>query len=92
MSGSVSPTTVEIDVYGYLGSTQVATTLGAATGLPTGMTAPISGSGTTSAKYTITVASHSTFGGAGVNLLPAHSLPTLITVNGQTFNKVFFMG
>ncbi|MCK9482485.1 MAG: hypothetical protein M0R38_12155 [Bacteroidia bacterium] len=84
VSGSVSPTTVEIDVYGYLGSTQVATTLGAATGLPTGMTATISGSGTTSAKYTITVASASTFGGVNSGTV---TLP--ITVNGQTFNKVF---
>lgn len=73
---------IRVDVYAYKGATRIAATLGAATGLVTGITATPSGSGTTDAYYTIAVTTALTSADSGVITLP-------ITVGGIVYNKTF---
>ena len=71
----------ECAVIAYKGATQVAATLGTITGAPTGMTVTPSGSGTTSAKFTVAVTTSMTTKN-GVLTVP-------VTVDGKTFNMKF---
>lgn len=74
-----------IQIYGYRGSTQVATTVGTISGLPSaGMTATISNNGKTNTSITIavTTALTSSIANNGVLTIP-------ITVAGKTINKTF---
>lgn len=84
-SGIPTATNIVLDVFGYKGSIQSATTVGTITGLPSaGMTATIASNNTTSTKITISVTSAltSTIADSGVLTIP-------ITVNGHTINKKF---
>lgn len=74
-----------IQVYGYQGSTQIATKVGTISGLPsTGMTAAINNNNSVNASITITVttALTSSIANNGVLTIP-------ITVGNKTINKVF---
>lgn len=74
-----------IQIYGYQGSTQIATTVGTISGLPSaGMTATISNNGKTNTSITVavTTALTSSVANNGVLTIP-------ITVAGKTFNKTF---
>ena len=68
-------------VVAYKGATQVAATIGTITGVPTGMTVTPSGSGTTSAKFTVAVTTSMTTKNG--------TLSVPVTVDGKTFNMVF---
>lgn len=74
-----------IQIYGYQGSTQIATTVGTISGLPSaGMTATINNNGKTNTSITVavTTALTSSIANNGVLTIP-------ITVAGKTFNKTF---
>lgn len=74
-----------IQIYGYQGSTQMATTVGTISGLPSaGMTATISNNGKTNTSITVAVTTKltSSIANNGVLTIP-------ITVAGKTFNKTF---
>lgn len=74
-----------IQIYGYQGSTQIATTIGTISGLPSaGMTATINNNGKTNTSITVavTTALTSSVANNGVLTIP-------ITVAGKTFNKTF---
>lgn len=74
-----------IQIYGYQGSTQTATTVGTISGLPSaGMTATINNNGKTNTSITVavTTALTSSIANNGVLTIP-------ITVAGKTFNKTF---
>ena len=73
--------TAACGVVAYKGATQVAATIGTISGLVTGLTAPISSNGTTSAKFTAT-ATTSLATRSGVLTVP-------VTVDGKTFTKQF---
>ena len=85
LNGVPIPKTIEIEVTGLKGATQVPTTVGAITGFPsTGMSVSTSNNNTTSTKIVIGVNAQltSSIADAGVLNIP-------ITVNGRTINKVF---
>lgn len=69
------------EVIAYKGTTRVAATIGTISGLPTGMTAPITSNGTTSAYFSPTVTTSMTTTG-GTLTIP-------ITVDGKSFTKNF---
>lgn len=69
------------EVIAYKGTTKVAATIGTISGLPTGMTAPITSNGTTSAYFSPTVTTSMATKG-GVLTIP-------ITVDGKSFTKNF---
>jgi hypothetical protein len=74
-----------IQIYGYQGSTQIATTVGTISGLPSaGMTATINNNGKTNTSITVavTTALTSSIANNGVLTIP-------ITVAGKTINKTF---
>lgn len=73
--------TAVCNVVAYKGATQVAATIDTISGLVTGLTAPISGNGTTSAKFTAT-ATTSLVTRSGVLTVP-------VTVDGKSFTKQF---
>lgn len=73
--------TAVCNVIGYKGATQVAVTIGTISGLVTGLTAPISSNGTTSAKFTAT-ATTALVTRSGVLTVP-------VTVDGKSFTKQF---
>lgn len=78
-------TSVTLDVVGYKGSVKSATTVGTISGVPSaGMTATVTGNGTTNTKLTIGVTSALTSDIAdyGILIIP-------VTVNGHTINKIF---
>ena len=84
-SGIPTATSIVLDVFGYKGSIQSATTVGTITGLPSaGMTATIASNNTTSTKITISVTSSLTSDVADSGVL---TIP--VTVNGHTINKKF---
>ena len=83
--GIPTETSIVLDVVGYKGSIQSATTVGTITGLPSaGMTATVSSNGTTSTKIMVAVTSALTSSVADYGVL---TIP--ITVNGHTINKKF---
>lgn len=71
----------ECYVVTYKGAAQVGATIGTITGQPTGMTTSISGNGSTSAKFTVTVTTSMTSRN-GVLTVP-------VTVDGKTFQMKF---
>lgn len=74
-----------IQIYGYQGNTQVATTVGTISGLPSaGMTATINNNGKTNTSITVAVTTTltSSIANNGVLTIP-------VTVAGKTFNKTF---
>lgn len=74
-----------IQIYGYQGSTQMVTTVGTISGLPSaGMTATISNNGKTNTTITVavTTALTSSIANNGTLTIP-------VTVAGKTFNKTF---
>ena len=76
---------VTIQVYGYQGNTQVATTVGTISGKPSaGMTTTINNNGQTNTSITVavTTALTSSIANNGVLTIP-------VTVVGKTFNKTF---
>ena len=73
--------TAVCNVVAYKGATQVAATIGTISGLVTGLTAPISSNGTTSAKFTAT-ATTALVTRSGVLTVP-------VTVDGKNFTKQF---
>lgn len=82
-SGIPTATSIVLDVVGYKGSVQSATTVGTISGLPSaGMTATIASNSTTSTKITIAVTEALTSADYGVLTIP-------VTVNGYTINKKF---
>ena len=83
--GVPTETSIVLDVIGYKGSIQSATTVGTISGLPSaGMTATIASNGTTSTKITVAVTSALTSNIADYGVL---TIP--ITVNDHTINKRF---
>ena len=72
---------VKCDVIAYKGAARVAATIGDITGEPSGMTTSISGNGSTTAAFTVSVTSVLTTGN-GILKIP-------ITVDGQSFTKNF---
>ena len=72
---------VKCDVIAYKGAARVAATIGDITGEPSGMTTSISGNGSTTAAFTVSVTSAFTTGN-GILKIP-------ITVDGQSFTKNF---
>lgn len=74
-----------IQIYGYQGNTQVATTIGTISGLPSaGMTATINNNGKTNTSITVAVTTALTSSVANNGTL---TIP--VTVAGKTFNKTF---
>lgn len=73
--------TTKCEVIAFKGTTQVPSTIGTITGLPTGMTAPISNNGTESAYFSPTVTTSMT-SKSGTLTIP-------ITVDGVLFTKYF---
>ena len=73
--------TTKCEVIAFKGTTQVPSTIGTITGLPTGMTAPISNNGTKSAYFSPTVTTSMTSKN-GTLTIP-------ITVDGVSFTKYF---
>lgn len=69
------------EIIAYKGTTRVAATIGTISGLPTGMTAPISNNGTTTAFFSPTVTT-SMKTASGILTIP-------ITVDGKSFTKNF---
>lgn len=83
--GTPTETSIVLDVVGYKGSIQSATTVGTISGLPSaGMTATVSSNGTTNTKITVAVTSALTSSVADYGTL---TIP--VTVNGHTINKKF---
>ena len=83
--GVPTDASVTLDVIGYKGSIKSATTVGTISGVPSaGMTATVTGNGTTNTKLTIGVTSALTSDIAdyGILIIP-------VTVNGHTINKIF---
>ena len=74
--------TLEVPVYGFKGTTQVATSIGTITGAPAGMTTYISGQSSTSNKFTLSIATTLTSVNRGELTIP-------ITVEDITINKKF---
>lgn len=68
-------------IVAYKGATQVVATIGAISGMPSGMTAAVSGNGTTAAKFTVSVTTALT--------QRQGTLSVPVTVDGKTFDKVF---
>ena len=71
----------ECGVIAYKGASQIAASIGTITGMPTGMSVTVSNNNTTSAMFTVTVATTMTTRN-GVLSVP-------ITVDGQSFTKEF---
>lgn len=80
-SGQADATSINIDIMGYTGSTQVNTQIGKIFGLPTGMTMKINNNGTVNSNITVSVTSSLTTS-QGVVIIP-------ITANGITVEKSF---
>ena len=81
--GVPTATNITLDVMGYQGSIQSATTVGTITGLPTaGMTATILNNGATNTQVQITVTKDLTSVDSGTLTIP-------VTVNGKVVNKIF---
>lgn len=80
-SGQADATSINIDIMGYTGSTQVNTQVGEISGLPTGMTMKINNNGTVNTSITVSVTSSLTVA-QGVIKIP-------ITANGITIEKSF---
>ena len=72
---------VTSEIYAYKGTTRVAASIGTISGKPSGMTTSISGSGTTSAKFTVSVDT------SMVSKSGTLSIP--ITIDGKSFTKQF---
>ncbi|WP_289755671.1 interleukin-like EMT inducer domain-containing protein [uncultured Duncaniella sp.] len=68
-------------IVAYKGATQVAATIGAISGMPSGMTAAVSGNGTASARFTVSVTTALT--------QRQGTLDVPVTVDGKTFTKKF---
>lgn len=68
-------------IVAYKGATQIAATIGAISGMPSGMTAAVSGNGTTSARFTVSVTTALT--------QRQGTLSVPVTVDGKTFTKKF---
>lgn len=68
-------------IVAYKGATQIAATIGAISGMPSGMTVAVSGNGTLSAKFTVSVTTSLT--------QRQGTLSVPVTVDGKTFDKVF---
>lgn len=68
-------------IVAYKGATQVAATIGTISGMPSGMTAAVSGNGTTAAKFTVSVTTALT--------QRQGTLSVPVTVDGKTFTKKF---
>ena len=73
-------TSFSTGVIGYKGTTQVSTTVGAISGLPTGITKTINNNGTTSTSITFNVANTLTTKNGQI------TIP--VTIDGKTFNKI----
>ena len=69
------------EVIAYKGASRVAATIGTISGLPTGMTAPITNNGTTTAYFTPTVTTSMT--------TTSGTLTIPITIDGKSFTKNF---
>lgn len=65
VSGQVTATTRTCNVVAYTGTTKVTPTVGAVTGMPTGMTVAAGAAVANEIPLTITIASNATLGGAG---------------------------
>lgn len=72
---------VTSEIYAYKGTTRVAASIGTISGKPTGMSTSISGSGTTSAKFTVSVTTDM------VSKSGTLSIP--LTIDGKSFTKQF---
>lgn len=68
-------------IVAYKGATQVAATIGAISGMPSGMTTAVSGNGTASARFTVSVTTALT--------QRQGTLDVPVTVDGKTFTKKF---
>lgn len=68
-------------IVAYKGATQVAATIGAISGMPSGMTAAVSGNGTASVRFTVSVTTALT--------QRQGTLDVPVTVDGKTFTKKF---
>lgn len=68
-------------IVAYKGATQIAATIGAISGMPSGMTVAVSGNGTLSAKFTVSVTTSLT--------QRQGTLSVPVTVDGKTFTKKF---
>lgn len=80
-STSALASEMECNVIAYKGTTQVAATIGAITGQPTGMTTSLSNNGTTNASFTVAVTT---------NMVTKNGVLTIpITVDGKNFTKKF---
>ena len=81
--GVPTASSITLDVIGYQGSIQSATTVGTITGLPSaGMTATILNNGATNTQIQIAVTEGLTSVDSGVLTIP-------VTVNGKVVNKIF---
>ena len=80
-SGQADSTSINIDILGFTGTTQVRTQIGELSGLPTGMTMKINNNGTINTSITVSVTSSLTTS-QGVVKIP-------ITANGITVEKSF---
>lgn len=78
---SALPTSTKCEVIAYKGTTQMPVTIGTISGLPTGMTAPISNNGANNPYFSPTVTSEMT--------TKSGTLEIPITVDGKTFTKYF---
>lgn len=79
-SGAIAGST-STSVYGYIGATKTAVTIGTISGMPTGMTAAIQDNGTTDAMVTFSVTT-AMVTASGIVTIP-------VTVSGITINKIF---
>lgn len=80
-SGQADATSINIDILGFTGTTQVRTQIGELSGLPTGMTMKINNNGTINTSITVSVTS-SLITSQGTVKIP-------ITVDGITVEKSF---
>lgn len=80
-SGQADATSINIDILGFTGTTQVRTQIGELSGLPTGMTMKINNNGTTNTSITVSVTS-SLIISQGTVKIP-------ITADGITVEKSF---
>lgn len=78
---SALPTSTKCEVIAYKGTTQIPVTIGTISGLPIGMTAPISNNGANNPYFSPTVTSEMT--------TKSGTLEIPITVDGKTFTKYF---
>ncbi|MGF0101963.1 hypothetical protein [Bariatricus sp. SGI.019] len=78
---SALPTSTKCEVIAYKGTTQIPVTIGTISGLPIGMTAPISNNGANNPYFSPTVTSEMT--------TKSGTLEITITVDGKTFTKYF---